>query len=601
MFLLIMNLTGCEKTIDEEQSYQIRSFPKETLTYNIGDVLIQAREIDEELYLFLPSSEHPSDFTISCELMKGEELRIKGDLIREAVSLDADLHTVTTPADQKWPIELSIWKNNTLIASQTMNVMYSANISSMFISSEDSDQAGRQYVDEARFNKISGSMIMNDSDGECIYRGSYEEIKVRGNSSYKYYPKKSYQIKLGKGASLIDGTAKHKTWILLAQYSDPLKIADKTWKDVMNYLDPLYEPATSYIDLYWDGEYRGTYLVSEKIQVAPGRINILDYEEIYEKLNPNYGQTPVINVAKNKYHKSYKYTEGLIEPEQTSFIVEMNGPAGDEPNWFKLKSDLGFNIKFPEYVGIKGGKYISEYVQEFENAIMATDENGNHTGQNPDTGLYYYEYVDLESLVRIYILNSVSSYRDGFWRSLYMYKDTEGIMVIGPVWDMDLTLGTGWLYEPSVQNEPMQFTTWGNHLIQIPSFRQKLKEYYQEYFATVIDALHGDGSAIEKTGLESLNQRFETVKASIYMDQIIWPDLLRNGSPFAKYPNQTYAEYLEAGKVPKFDYWEDGTTLEQIAEIRFAWQLEHDNWLKSYYGNLDAVDFQVEESVIQRN
>lgn len=565
-------------------------FPGDTLVYHAQDAEISAQKIEDEWYLFLPSTERAEAFWVECQLEDGSELWISGSQKEEGVLLEEkmDLSSVAVEEEHVWPVQLSIRKENTLVAEQKLNVMYSENISSMFITSKDKDNAGRDYVDAVKGNKGSGSMTLCDADGNEIYNSTFKEIKARGNSSYKYYPKKSYQIKLGDKASLIPGTKEHKTWILLAQYNDPLKIADKTWKDVANYLDDAYEPDETYTDLYYDGEYRGTYMISEKVQIDSERIDITDAEALYEECNENYGSDAVIQKAKNKYGKYYKYTEGLTEPEERSFLLEMNGRAGDEVNWFKLKSGLGINIKTPEYVGKNDGKYISEYVQEFENAIMATDENGNHTGQNPDTGLFYYDYADLDSLVRIYLLNSVSGYNDGFWRSLYMYKDTEGLMKFGPIWDMDLTLGTGWINPPEAQSEPMGLTVWGSHLIQIPSFRQAVRTYYEEHFPTISAALQGDSEASAQTGITPLWDRVEQVRASARMDYKVWPIRIKCAAPYAKYPNQTYAEYLASGCIPLFELWPEDMTFDQVADARIAWQREHDSWQQSYFGGMQT-------------
>ena len=42
----------------------------------------------------------------------------------------------------------------------------------------------------------------------------------------------------------------------------------------------------------------------------------------------------------------------------------------------------GINVKSPEWCSGEAMKYISEYYQAFENAVYATDGNGNYTGIN---------------------------------------------------------------------------------------------------------------------------------------------------------------------------------------------------------------------------
>ena len=65
--------------------------------------------------------------------------------------------------------------------------------------------------------------------------------------------------------------------------------------------------------------------------------------------------------------------------------------------------------------------YISEYYQEFEDAVYAQDADGNYTGYNAQTGKYYYEYCDLNSLVQAYLIQYLSGNSDAFYSSFFFY------------------------------------------------------------------------------------------------------------------------------------------------------------------------------------
>ena len=120
-------------------------------------------------------------------------------------------------------------------------------------------------------------MTMIPASGkEPIYDGALTQIKARGNSTFKYYPKKSYQIKLDKKTKLISGTEKGKTWVLLAGYTDATKLSDQMWKDVGVAVNAPYTARAEHVDLYFDGEYRGSYTLSEKNQINGNRIDITD-------------------------------------------------------------------------------------------------------------------------------------------------------------------------------------------------------------------------------------------------------------------------------------------------------------------------------------
>lgn len=206
-----------------------------------------------------------------------------------------------------------------------------------------------------------------------------------------------------------------------------------------------YTARAEHVDLYFDGEYRGIYVLSEKNQINGNRIDITDMEKAYKGCNDDYSnkENKRISSAKNRFKNLYYYTNGLTDPEQKGgFLLELNGAKGDEASWFKTSMGYGINVKSPEFASQDTMLYISEYFQEFEDALRAQNADGTYTGRNPTTGRYYYDYCDLDSLVQQYLLNTVASNRDGFWRSLYFYMDTDGMMYAGPMWDMELTMAS---------------------------------------------------------------------------------------------------------------------------------------------------------------
>ena len=104
---------------------------------------------------------------------------------------------------------------------------------------------------------------------------------------------------------MIKGTEKGKTWILLAAYTDPTKMADQIWKEAAAATGDTYAAKEETIDLYYDGEYRGTYMLSEKNQINKNRIDITDMEEAYTNENPaGYGDSE--NMVKKKATNKYK-------------------------------------------------------------------------------------------------------------------------------------------------------------------------------------------------------------------------------------------------------------------------------------------------------
>ena len=81
---------------------------------------------------------------------------------------------------------------------------------------------------------------------------------------------------------------------------------------------------------------------------------------------------------------------------------------------------------------------IKGYLEEFEDALYGPDF--------ADPNLGYAKYIDVDSFIDHHILNEFNKNSDGLWLSTFMYKDTDGKLHMGPIWDLNFSLGgdDGW-------------------------------------------------------------------------------------------------------------------------------------------------------------
>ena len=73
---------------------------------------------------------------------------------------------------------------------------------------------------------------MINTNGGKIAAANITELKARGNSTFTYAEKKSYQIKLQTASDLLQTGENVKTWVLLANYFDATLMHDKLFKDM---------------------------------------------------------------------------------------------------------------------------------------------------------------------------------------------------------------------------------------------------------------------------------------------------------------------------------------------------------------------------------
>ena len=498
---------------------------------------VMLTETDDGSYLLLPAGTDMSKLLINADSIGGE-LSIVGNLGSAKPGSSFDITKVASAANGAYTVTLTDGK-----LSQKITIR-KASVASMFITSDDAVNKGREYVDESKDNSATGKMLLVGTDGSVIYDGSLTQLKARVNSSFTYAPKKSYQIKLDPKNDLLGNGEKVKTWVLLANYNDPTMLHDKFFKDLAADLG-MYSADCDWVDLYYDGEYRGTYLLSEKNSIGETSVDITDLESEYEKVNEGYGDNAEVKTAENAYGGTYYYTNGLTDPENITggYLLEVNGNdrGVDEASGFSTVKGYDINVKSPEWASQAAMKYISEYYQEFEDAVYAKDADGNYTGYNEATGKYYYDYCDLDSLVKMYLIQELSASTDAFYASLFFYKDADGKLCAGPVWDMDLSLGSAWDMKVEANSSFVDRRYLAEALINIPSFQKAVKEYFGSQFKTTVEGYINAG----------IGAYADSLSASAAMNFTVWPYVNIADPSSAKhvYSNMDYATAVSDCKV----------------------------------------------------
>lgn len=483
---------------------------------------ITLTEKDGAKYLFLPASADLTKLSLTVTTTPvSDKVLLTGDKGAAYLQGTVDLTAVAAAnADGYRKITASVGKGADTL---TFRVMQASGLPTLYLTSADSANRGLAYVDGSKNNVVTdAAMALIAANGTSIYNGGLTQLKARGNSTFTYAEKKSYQIKLAEPSDLLGKQEQVKTWVLLASYFDATQMHDKLIKDLAAELGLAYTASCDWVNLYYDGVYRGIYLLSEKNSVGETSVAITDMEQAYEQLNEGYGTDMTTALAENSYGQQYQYTKDLTEPENITggYLIELNHNMWDEASGFKTRQGVAFNVKSPEWCGNAAMKYISEYYQAFEDAVYATDDTGAYTGYNASTGKYFYDYVDMDSLVKVFLLQELSLNCDGFISSVYFYKDADGKMFAGPIWDQDMTFGTGWTKTNAADIEDYHYLA--KALIQIPAFKTAVVEYYSSTFAPAVREWLGNNGTIA--------HQYSLLKNSAAMNYTLW-DYIRIGNP----------------------------------------------------------------------
>ena len=479
-------------------------------------------------HLFLPAHADLSAVRLELPAFAAEGMLVSLDGTDEfvPVSNGAEVDLSGLPVSEDGTRTLR-YKTSPEAVEGALRVMVSANVGAMYLTSEDPVNEGRPFVDGSPDHsaKAKGSMELVNPDGTVVYDGELSQIKGRGNSTWML-DKKPYQIKLDEKCDLLQTGNEdnvNKTWILLANAADATRLRNAVTYEFAQALGLATTPEGTPVDLYYDGEYRGSYLLSEKAEINDGRVDIHKLEDDNEEANPgvDLGELPVAQ-GTNGYGYAFRYVEGMADPEDITggYLVELDSAYFyAERCWFQTSAGT-FVVKEPENLSLAQMTYISEYVQA---AIDATDPVRGGTGVNAA------QYVDVTSFAQTYMVNQLSKNIDWQASSAYYYLPAEGdaekrgldhVLYAGPIWDYDTAYG--------VRSDGADAAEWRDpegllfvdaHRVwyaTCPAITSEVEALAAERGNALAAALTSGGQ------LRSVDELAEKISASRAMDETLW-------------------------------------------------------------------------------
>lgn len=303
------------------------------------------------------------------------------------------------------------------------------------------------------------------------------KIKGRGWSSWYYYPKKSYTLKLESKKSIL-GLPAHKEWVLAANFADRSLIRNAVASKLATMVGMETVMDVRFVDLWVDGEYVGAYQLIEKIEIGKNRVDITDFDK---SLAPEQIGYIVETNGHNKAEEFLNYTNGK-DTKRPSLWQKLTPEITLDPisgDMFFNSKHYGsiFNVNKPsdsklmalsekkrnEYL-----KYIYNYMDKTEAAIKSKKYSEAS------------KYLDMTSMAKWYIVSELSMNVDSKLHcSCYMYKDAGKKMKMGPLWDFDLGFGNGmYANENHDFSTYLDNSTWFKDLLSMPEFRADVKQVW---------------------------------------------------------------------------------------------------------------------------
>ncbi|MBE6725927.1 MAG: hypothetical protein E7576_12205 [Ruminococcaceae bacterium] len=302
------------------------------------------------------------------------------------------------------------------------------------------------------------SVVVVSAEGEKykVVSDDSAEISLRGNST-SGASKSPYNIRFSERVSLL-GMDRGRKWTLLANLYDKTLMRNYIAYHLAAQMNLPYTSDCRFVEVYLNGEYRGSYNLIEPITDGRGRVE--------------------------------------IDPENYDFLFEVDMNRNDGSYYFKPKHGQRMKVTRPEKVDSESRAVLKDFFDLLDAALMTHDM------------AEYSQYIDVDSFVNFYIHSELTKSIDVYdFSTRYFLKD--GLLYAGPIWDYDLSMGN----VSESCNEDKYFTYcnvrrfgtgsgdsaegvwmdnyWFHELLKDPAFCRLVRERFEELFP-VIENLYAD-------------------------------------------------------------------------------------------------------------
>lgn len=350
-------------------------------------------------------------------------------------------------------------------------------------------------------------------------------IEYRGNYSLslpqKPYAFETWDVNGNSIDTMLLGMPSENDWVLLANYNDKSfarNIVPYHLFDTMGH----YAVRSRLVDVVLDGEYKGVYLLAEKIKRDKNRVDVA-------KLNP----------------------VDITEPESTGGYILKFDYWDNSNSWQLNYSPIGFPgldvhmVHYePEMVDLfpQQFDYIHNYINDYETALYGSNF--------ADPNLGYRAYIGVTSFIDYFLISELTRNVDGYKKSRFFSKDknkadgTVRKLKAGPVWDFDWSQkdmwngsddGSGWMYPDCDQD--VNAEGWYIRLLQDTTFANELRCRYDDLRRGILSEayIHAKIDSVANVVNESQNWHFT-----------VWGNLgVATGTYEIQAPSASYAEEVQ--------------------------------------------------------
>ncbi len=375
---------------------------------------------------------------------------------------------------------------------------------------------GVEITSKEDWTKKTNLKLKDAEDFEWNFNELTTSIRGRGNSTWQQ-PKKPYALKLNEKTEIMD-MPKHKRWVLIANYLDNSFLKNHMAFYLSKKLGMKYTVRGEFVNLVFNGVYRGLYWLGEAIKVDKKRVNIYDGEdEMFDTDDKD-----LLIEMDSHYDEVVKFTTPI---RKMPYMIKNDDYFYDEDNDNAMTS--GGTARLERF---------QNKIATLENLLYPDYETNNNCKVNtnncsaPDES--YADIIDVESWAKFWLINEImdntelNEPKSAYFT--YQYKDekegrTHDEFKAGPVWDFDAGATT--------TDAPVRLDTsiYYNALFKSPKFIQTVKDLWNE-FATMENILAVSNEIERMTAVLAVAAKLDSLRWGAHRDYVETKDFSFDGN-----------------------------------------------------------------------
>ena len=259
---------------------------------------------------------------------------------------------------------------------------------------------GQEVTSKESGGYVPCTVSLYGDDFYADRKGMTARIRGRGNSTWYWYPKKPYRIKLDESSRMM-GMKRNRDWVLLADFRDVTHLMNNVAFTLAHELGLPCANHSRYVNLRLNGRDMGLYMLTEQVEEGQHRV-------------------PLDSL------------QGIL------LALDLNDGPGENPgatdNFWSGVFGTACAVKYPDVPDAAAVERVRSAYAALEGVINRRDWDGIQRLLDVDSMI---RYILIQEIIGNGELDNGQSMRSG-----YIHRhDPSSKWVMGPMWDADSGFG----------------------------------------------------------------------------------------------------------------------------------------------------------------